>query len=337
MRVLVVGGSRLIGYYLLPLLVREGHDVTVVTRGNRPLNETGVTHIRADRTELFTLQAGSGVYDVVIDNVAYTPDDCKNLLESTRGRVNHYIVTSTVFVYPNAEIALKVPSRPIRETDALFDDAIPEWRPTNEHEEYVYNKQRMEHWLRHNSHHFDVKTTVIRPYFQIVGPNTDDGRFAWFWLRVKDGGQIWLPDELKQKAGPCQLAFSGDVAKVILAAVKHPPQQYAVYNAAQPELWTYEEYIRLMATVAGTTPEIHYAPRQVLNGWAGGTYKIPSPYSAAVDVSKAEFELGVSFTPMEKWIKETGQWMSEFYRDSISSWYELRSKELSWTGSDVGF
>ncbi|MCY0896217.1 MAG: NAD-dependent epimerase/dehydratase family protein [Alicyclobacillaceae bacterium] len=335
MRVLLVGGSKLIGYYLLPLLVREGHDVTVISRGNRPLNETGVTHIKADRTELFTLPGFSGVYDVVIDNVAYTPEDCKNLLASMRGRLNHYIVTSTVFVYPNVETALKEPSRPIRETDALFNDAIPECQPANEHEEYVYNKRRMEHWLCHNSHQFDVKTTVIRPYFQIVGPNTADGRFAWFWLRVKDGGPIWLPDELIHKAGPCQLAFSGDVARVILAALNHPPQQYAVYNATQPELWTYEEYIRLMATVAGTTPKIHYAPRQVLNEWAGGTYKTPLPYCVPVDVSKAELDLGVSFTSMATWIRETGEWMTEFYQDSTPSWYRLRNQEQSWIGLGV--
>ena len=330
MKVLLVGGSGLIGHYLLPLLVRDGHNVTVISRGNRPLNETSITHIRGDRKEIFSSKDVSGDYDVVIDNVAYTPDDCKNLLGLLRGRVNHYIVTSTVFVYPNIETALREPSRPIRETDALFDDALPDFQPTNDHDQYVWDKQRMEYWLRHNSQYYDFKTTVIRPFFQIVGPNTDDGRFAWFWLRVKDGGQIWLPDEAKHKAGPCQLAFSGDVAKVILAALNRPPKQYAVYNAGQPELWTYEEYIRLMATVAGTTCEIHYAPREVLNEWAGGTYRIPLPYSAPFDVSKAELELGVSFTPMETWIRETGDWMTEVYRDSTPSWYELRKQELSW-------
>jgi len=333
MKVLLVGGSKLIGYYLVPLLVRDGHDVTVVSRGNRPMNETSITHIRGDRTELFSSNCIAGDFDVVIDNVAYTPEDCRKLLESMKGRIGHYVVTSTVFVYPDVEIAWSGPSRPIRETDAPFDDALPQFEPRDAHEQYVYDKQRMEFWLRHNARHFDIKTTVIRPYFQVVGPNTDDGRFAWFWLRAKDGGQIWLPDEAKHKAGPCQLAFSGDVAKVILAAANHPPAQYAVYNAAQPELWTYEEYIQMMAIVQGTTKEIRYASREVLDEWAGGTYRIPLPYSAPVDVSKAELDLGVSFTPMKSWIRETGDWMTEFYRDSTPGWYELRQQEMSWGNS----
>ena len=114
-KVLVIGGSRLIGYYLLPFLVREGNDVTVVSRGNRPLSETAVEHITGDRTELFIGRGVPGHYDVVIDNVAYTPGDCRNLLESMRGRVKHYIVISTAFVYPNVAKALTQPSRPIRE------------------------------------------------------------------------------------------------------------------------------------------------------------------------------------------------------------------------------
>ncbi|QQE79993.1 NAD-dependent epimerase/dehydratase family protein [Alicyclobacillus sp. SO9] len=331
MKVLLIGGSGLIGYYLVPLLVQEGNTVTVMSRGNKPIAERNVTHITVDRSTAFEEQGLLGEYDVVIDNVAYTPEDCKSLLDGLRGRINHYIVTSTAFVYPQLERSLAEPSRPLRESDASFDDELPERTPNNAHDRYVYDKQRMERWLRQHRERYGIKITVIRPLLQMVGPNTEDGRFAWFWLRVIDGGPIWLPDSARHKAGPCQLSFSGDVAKAIIAVMQHATADYAVYNIGQPELWTYEEYIDMMATEAGRHTEVHYAPEETLNIRAGGFYRISLPYPVAFDVSKAEQELGVKPTPMRDWVRETAAWMTNHYRDTSPSWYENRKNELTWS------
>ena len=330
MNVLLVGGSGLIGHYLLPMLVGEGHVVTVVSRGNRPLREPSVMHIRGNRTDIFASQRVPGHYDVVIDDVAYTPDDCKTLLNSLRGRMNHYIVVSTAFVYPNLTHRTHESSHPIRETDALFDTPPYSIASQNPHDRYVYDKQRMEFWLRHHTADYNIPVTVIRPLLQIVGPNTDDGRFAWFWLRVRDGGRIWLPEDARQNGGLCQLSFSGDVARTIVAAMHHSTARYTVYNAGQPELWTCEEYIRLMTLAAGNATKISYAPRETLDRWVGGTYRIPLPYQASFDVSRAWGELGLVPTPMEIWIRETGDWMTQFYADSTPNWYESRRQELLW-------
>lgn len=115
--------------------------------------------------------------------------------------------------------------------------------PATSHDRYLYGKLRLAYWLFHEGGAYGIPITVIRPLLQVVGPNSEDGRFVWFWLRVAGGGTIWLPEDAHHQAGPCQLAFSGDVAQAIAAAVHHPPASYAVYNVGQPELWTYEEYL----------------------------------------------------------------------------------------------
>lgn len=168
MNVLLVCGSGLIGYYLLPLLVREGHRVTVVSRGNRALNHQNITHIKGERLDVFR-RGIAGEYQAVIDNVAYHPKDCEMLLESLQGRMQKYIVTSTAFVYPNLEEAMRFPARPFRESDAQFVEELPEIIPANPHEQYVYDKQRMERWLRVHAEHFGVHTTVIRPLRKLWG------------------------------------------------------------------------------------------------------------------------------------------------------------------------
>ena len=271
-----------------------------------------------------------GDFDAVIDTVAYDPDDCRTTLGALQGRLSHYIVVSTAFVYTGLEDAWHAPYAPFCEEDASFSTAPPAPKESSPHNDYVYGKQRMEYWLHHQARAHGIKTTIIRPLLQIVGPNTDDGRFAWFWLRVRDGGPIWLPDEARRKAGPCQLSFSGDVARVIMGSLTQPPDHLAVFNAGQPELWTYEEYLGLMADAAERPLEIRYAKRGTLNQWAGGIYRIPLPYPVAFDVSAAKRLLNVTHTPMRDWIGETGRWMTAHYAGISPDWYQTRQRESRW-------
>ncbi len=336
MRILVIGGSGMIGYYLLPLLVTEGHDVVVMSRGNRSIIAEGVTHVKADRRFMEDASAAvTGNFDVIIDNVAYDSSHAESLCDAFKGRFHHYVVTSTAFVYEGIESASARPSRPFREEDAVFAKPVSDEAGHSLHDQYVFHKRRLEYWLRRVASGYGVNVTVIRPLLQIVGPNTEDARFAWFWLRVTDGGSVWLPEDARLHAGPCQLAFSGDVAKAIAKAVTHPPSgAYAVYNVGQPELWTYEEYIHAMARAAGTTADICYAPREMLNQSPfalNGVYRLPLPYRVAFDVRAAELALELNWTPMDQWIEETGDWMSQFYKDAAPEWYALRPLEREWS------
>jgi len=124
-------------------------------------------------------------------------------------------------------------------------------------------------------------------------------RFEWFWRRVAYGGPIWLPDGAREKAGPCQLSYSGDVAAVLAAVATSDEPSPGVFNAGQPELWTYEEYVRLMGGVAGRKVRIRYAPRSELDALVGGTYRIPLPYLVAFDVSRSIMLKNYTPAPMK--------------------------------------
>ena len=46
---------------------------------------------------------GDRVFDVVVDNICYSPDDAKIAIEVLSGKVGKYVVTSTMAVYDQAE------------------------------------------------------------------------------------------------------------------------------------------------------------------------------------------------------------------------------------------
>ncbi len=100
MKVLVIGGTRYFGVYLVKSLLKNGHQVTIITRGNVK-DEFGdeVTRICADRMDPGALKkAFSGQkYDVVYDNIAYSSLEVKYILDTVT--CSRYILTSTASVY----------------------------------------------------------------------------------------------------------------------------------------------------------------------------------------------------------------------------------------------
>ncbi|GGH19278.1 NAD-dependent epimerase/dehydratase family protein [Paenibacillus segetis] len=109
--ILVLGGSRYFGKRLVDLLLHEGiHNVTVATRGLTEVNYDGpVQRLILNRTDQQDLKkaAVAGPWDVVYDNICYSPNDALAAIDTFDGQVGRYILTSTLSVYDCAEYALK--------------------------------------------------------------------------------------------------------------------------------------------------------------------------------------------------------------------------------------
>lgn len=100
--ILVLGGTRFFGRKLVELLIAEGHHVTIITRGSSG-NYFGdkVEHIIADRSnkdELSEKVEGRN-FDLVYDNICYSPNDAYAFCEVFNGRIGKLVFTSTLSVY----------------------------------------------------------------------------------------------------------------------------------------------------------------------------------------------------------------------------------------------
>ncbi|MCX5199343.1 NAD-dependent epimerase/dehydratase family protein [Streptomyces sp. NBC_00249] len=126
-RICVIGGSRYFGKLLVRRLQAAGHQVTVINRGSTP-PPPGVEHLVADRNDEAALTAalGSRTFDVVVDQVCYTPVQAAIAARAFAGRTRRYVMTSTIEVYDPASAALPAVPAGTPVPEGIVDPAA--WR-----------------------------------------------------------------------------------------------------------------------------------------------------------------------------------------------------------------
>ncbi|CAM5282988.1 NAD-dependent epimerase/dehydratase family protein [Streptomyces avidinii] len=104
-RILVIGGSRYFGKTLVTRARDAGARVTVLNRGSAA-PPPGVGRLVADREDEEGLRAalGSRGFDVVVDQVCYTPLQAAVARRVFAGRTGRYVMTSTMEVYDPATL-----------------------------------------------------------------------------------------------------------------------------------------------------------------------------------------------------------------------------------------
>jgi nucleoside-diphosphate-sugar epimerase len=107
MRIVVIGGSGHIGTFLVPRLVRAGHEVVNVSRGQRasyvadPAWES-VRHVAADRVAgdldgTFADRVVDLHPDVVVDLICFTPESASALVRAVRGNIAHLLSCGSIW------------------------------------------------------------------------------------------------------------------------------------------------------------------------------------------------------------------------------------------------
>jgi nucleoside-diphosphate-sugar epimerase len=181
--ILVIGGTRYFGKLLVQRLLAAGHQVTIATRGHAPDPfGTRITRIRVDRrNERAMLAAFAGVdcYDVVYDQMCYSPLDAAIAVKVFAGKAKRYIVASTIEVYrglmgkqdaPFSETDLNVLAQPI-------DTTYPWHDPTLATQSYVMGKIQAEAYLYRDG---SLPLVTVRIGHVLAGAEDFTGRLAHY-------------------------------------------------------------------------------------------------------------------------------------------------------------
>lgn len=252
MRVLVFGGNRYIGLRLLFELARQGHEVSVANSHVADMPE-GTRRIHVDRTVpgalAKALSPHRDEFDAIFDNTAYQVSDVGPLVELFRGRVQHYVFTSSVAVYRRSFV------QPVREHFRRHDPA-----DTDPRKAYGVGKVQVEDHLRHLYEDEGFPATSMR-VTHTIGPHTPLGtREPVIFERLTSGRPVFVPGE----GFPfVHLVHIDDVARGIAAVAGSENAPGQAYNVSGDEVTSVLGCIRLMAHVAGVEPDTVHLPLEI--------------------------------------------------------------------------
>jgi nucleoside-diphosphate-sugar epimerase len=231
-RVVVIGATGHIGTYLVPRLVRGGHDVVALSRGLRgPYQERpewqAVTSVTVDRDALdaagaFGAQVAALRPDVVIDLVCFTAASAQQLVDALRPSRPLLVHCGTIWVHGPA---LRVP--------------VTEDEPRTPYGDYGTGKAEIEALLHAETAAGGVPAVVLHPG-HISGPgwpvitpagNLDPGT----WTSLATGAPLALPDH---GLGVLHHVHADDVAQAFEQALSAPAAIGASFHVVAEQAMT---------------------------------------------------------------------------------------------------
>jgi nucleoside-diphosphate-sugar epimerase len=327
MHILIIGGTRNLGHFMVEDLLAHGHRVTVLNRGiTRDDLPESVERLRADRTEPAQLERAlkGRVFDAVVDNALYKKAEAETAVRLLRGRTGHYVVLSSGQVY----LVREGIERPFSE-DQYEGRVMPPPKPnTYGYEEWLYgmDKRHVEDVLRDAHAKDGFPATILR--LPMVSSERDHFyRLYAYILRLSDGGPILAPSTPNYRL---RHIYAGDVVRAVTRILEGQLARGKAYNVSQDETTTLDEYLDILGGIMGARPQLIRVKRDLLE--ANGFLPDCSPFSerwmSEIDNAPGKRDLGLTYTPLPVYLAR----IVAFYADNPPpppAGYRRRRAELT--------
>lgn len=248
MNILIIGGSGFVSGTLCRTALEAGHEVSIVTRGQKPL-PAGAKAIVVDRhdKEKFStaIESARQKWDLVVDCIGYEVADAKQDIAVFRDKARHFVFVSTDFVFDPAHRDF-----PQNENNTHY---LPDG--------YGGNKRlcELEFEATGNS---EMAWTIVRPC-HIYGPGSQLGCLP---LHGRDPQLI---DKLRSKQS-LQLVGGGhflqqpitatDLSRVILSCAGNVRANGEIYLTAGPDIIESRRYYQIIAEALNVNLQIEEVP-----------------------------------------------------------------------------
>ena len=244
MKIVIIGGSGHIGTFLVPRLVRAGHEVINISRGTHKAYTDApewqhVRQVVADRQQedregsFGDLVARLGA-DVVVDLVCFTLESATSLVGRLRGETGHLLHCGSIWRYG---ASLKVP---------ISENSGSAAAPFGE---YGVQKDKIARMLKEETAGGGLDTTSVHPG-HIVGPgwhpigplgNLD----AAVWHALSAGEALHVPGSGSESM---HHVHADDVAQAFQRAIEHRDAAAGEdFNVVAPTALTVRGYAEIAA------------------------------------------------------------------------------------------
>ena len=314
MRVVVIGGTGHVGTYLVPRLVARGHEVIVVSRGQREpyqphaawqaVQEVVIDRAAAEAQGDFGSQIRDLAPDVVIDMICFDLDSARHLVNALRGHVQHFLHCGTIWVHgPSIEVPTS------------------EAQPRAPFGDYGIKKAAIEAYLLDEARRGGFPATILHPG-HIVGPGwvplNPAGHFNLkVFAQLARGDELLLPNLGMETV---HHVHADDVAQQFMAALEN--WRYAVgesFHVVSPAALTLRGYAEAMAAWFGQPARLRFVPweewRQTVTEREAQATWDHIAHSPNCSIAKAHHALGYQprYTSLQAvqeavaWLQEQGQ------------------------------
>ena len=303
MRILLIGGTRFLGRYMVDDLVDRGHEVVVLNRGTRPPHPMAAAAIKCDKGDRdnFAKALTSEPWDAVMDTIL-DHEDLEFAIEHLKGRIVHFIHTGSIGVYAPLRCI------PSRESDPLaLHDAV-----------YAFNYKLLQDQVllaAHAAHGFPGTSLRMS---MIYGPGAIPlegwgGRRPEFFQMLRDGETIPLPNQGLALIHPGHVA---DLAQSFGDALESPESIGQIYNIGGARGLMIRDYVVAMADAMDVEAKLEFtSPEAIMERFPDLTNERGMLFACehmCCDVSKAERDLGWRpTTPLAVGLAENIAWMRE--------------------------
>ena len=269
MRVLVIGGTRLMGPHVVRELIALGHTVTVFHRGQieTELPEE-VNHIHGDRNRLRDFDAEFKRFrpDVVLDMMLLNETQAHSLVAVMSGVAKRLVVASSCDVYRQYDLVRGVELGPltnerVTEDSPLRDRLYPYRNEIKDKEKplYNYDKILVERTVMSAP---DLPATVLR-LPMVYGPCDYQHRFLEFIKRMVDRRPAILLDPLEAEWRTVR-GYAENCARAICLAITDTGAAGRIYNVGESSALSQREWITWLAGMIGWRGKVVTLPQDCL-------------------------------------------------------------------------
>jgi nucleoside-diphosphate-sugar epimerase len=255
MKIVVIGGTGHIGTYLIPRLVKIGHNVICVSRKkSKPyiehshwklVEQITVDRIKADKQGVFGLQIKELKADIIIDLICFTPKSATLLAESLIGNIQHFIHCGSMWVYGQS---IQVPIHENQERKPIL--------------EYSINKANIESYLLSLYQQKGFPVTILHPG-HITGsgwlPINPLGNLnPEIFIKLAKGEEIILPNMGMETL---HHVHADDVAQGFINTIENRQNSIGEsFNIVSKRAITLKEYANEIAIWFGKDANISFLP-----------------------------------------------------------------------------
>jgi 2'-hydroxyisoflavone reductase len=316
MKILVIGGTRFLGRYIVEEALKRNHDITLFNRGRENPNLfPEIEMVKGDRADDIEL-LGEQEWDCVIDTCGFVPWIVEPSIQYLKNHTKRYVFISSQSVYSDFSKA------PIDENSTVLKispEKVEECRqagygPYGEH--YGAMKFLCEQLIEQE---MPQKALYVRAGL-ICGPNDYSDRLPYWVHRISQGGEVLTPGNPVQ---PIQLIDVRDLAFWILHMVEQ--QMVGIFNVTGPQT-TMRQVLNVCRQISNSNAVFHWLEEEFLLGeqvqpWTDMPLWLPEKTGLMegekppigffrLNINRA-LKTGLSFRPLSKTVEDILLWLKK--------------------------